>query len=76
MTANALGAVIRHEADDETAGHRDEYGEPTQMVIRRRDQCLLTGGLSLGMPKDGVEGTGQFGTGPFEFGPMRHRQLS
>ena len=38
VPANALGAVSRHEADDQAAGDGDQHREPAEMVSRRRNQ--------------------------------------
>src|SRR5262249_36914406 len=39
MTANALGAVLRHDANDQRPNDRNEDAVNAKMIADRRDQC-------------------------------------
>ena len=38
VAANPLGAVVRHQSDHQSAGHRDQHRQPAQVVSRRRNK--------------------------------------
>jgi hypothetical protein len=46
VPADPLGAVARHEPDDERAGDRDEDGQSAQQVIGRRGRRRREAGMA------------------------------